>query len=331
LKPPKHFQNKIRRVKSVNGFQRKKQKEVAVEAGKKKKKKKNIWGVLIPVVLILVLIAVGAYVLRGLFMPDTKGSKDAGNQPTKTSVSNGYVASSAPEAAVGSMALVDDTGAPEWVKVPSSEKLARFTDLSVNGITIYRINNPKVLKTVTTRGDQRMKMADVIAQYPKCLIMNASAFDMTTGQIAGFQINNGKLLQDWSAGNSLQYAFVINKNGSCQIYDSTTPASTIIENGGQQSYDFGGAIIRDGKILPSDGSVDWKIHIFIANDKKNNLYAILSQTNAGYENIMNTVAPLHLENMLLLDSGGSSQISVNGKVIVPSQDDRAVPDYIVMK
>ena len=66
-------------------------------------------------------------------------------------------------------------------------------------------------------------------------------------------------------------------------------------------------------------------------DKDNNLYAILSDTNAGYDNIMKSVSNLKLQNMLLLDSGGSSQLSVNGKTIVASQDDRAVPDYIVMK
>ena len=57
----------------------------------------------------------------------------------------------------------------------------------------------------------------------------------------------------------------------------------------------------------------------------------MSDTNAGYDNIMNTVSKLNLQNMLLLDSGGSSQLAVNGQTIIASQDDRAVPDYIVMK
>ena len=57
----------------------------------------------------------------------------------------------------------------------------------------------------------------------------------------------------------------------------------------------------------------------------------MSQTNAGYANIMKVVKPFKLENMLLLDSGGSSQLSVEGEVVVASQDGRSVPDYIVMK
>ncbi|WP_394205237.1 phosphodiester glycosidase family protein [Lactococcus chungangensis] len=298
---------------------------------RQKKKKMNIWAIIVPILIFIALLGVAAYALRGLFTPADKTTTSSSDQPMKTSASNGYVEQKGKEAATGSMALEDDASTSEWVKVPSTVNLDKFTDLSTNGITIYRINNPEVLKTSTNLTDQRMKMADVIAKYPNALIMNASAFNMQTGQVTGFQINNGKLIQDWSPGTTVQYAFVINKDGSCKIYDSSTPAATVIQNGGQQSYDFGAAIIRDGKIQPSDGSVDWKIHIFIANDKKNNLYAILSDTNAGYDNIMKAVSNLNLENMLMLDSGGSSQLSVSGKIIVASQDDRAVPDYIVMK
>ena len=252
---------------------------------KSKKSKRSIRVIIIPILIFITLIGAGAYALRDSLIPTEHTKTNSSDQPTKTSVSNGYVEQKGEEAAVGSIALVDDAGVPEWVKVPSKVNLDKFTDLSTNNITIYRINNPEVLKTVTDRTDQRMKMSEVIAKYPNTLIMNASAFDMQTGQVAGFQINNGKLIQDWSPGTTTQYAFVINKDGSCKIYDSNTPASTIIKNGGQQAYDFGTAIIRDGKIQPSDGSVDWKIHIFIANDKDNNLYAILSDTNAGYNEI----------------------------------------------
>lgn len=283
------------------------------------------------VVIILIGIAAGAYALRGKVMSADKPKTSSSDQPTKTSASNGYIKQEGAPVAAGSMEVVDDADDAAWVKVPSKVNLDKFTDMSANNITIYRINNPEVLKTVTNLTDQRMKMAEVIAKYPNALIMNASAFNMETGQVAGFQINNGQLIQDWSPGTTIQYAFVINKDGSCQIYDSKTSAATIIKNGGQQAYDFGGAIIRDGKLQPNDGSVDWKIHIFIANDKDNNLYAIMSDTNAGYDNIIKSVSKLNLQNMLLLDSGGSSQLSVNGKSIIASQDDRAVPDYIVMK
>ncbi|WP_332374547.1 phosphodiester glycosidase family protein [Lactococcus cremoris] len=216
--------------------------------------------IIIPILIFIAFIGAGAYALRNSLIPTDHTKTNSSDQPTKTSASNGYVEQKGEETAVGSIALVDDAGVSEWVKVPSKVNLDKFTDLSTNNITIYRINNPEVLKTVTNRTDQRMKMSEVI-----------------------------------------------------------------------KSYDFGTAIIRDGKIQPSDGSVVGRCYIFIANDKDNNLYAILSDTNAGYDNIMKSVSNLKLHNMLLLDSGGSSQLSVNGKTIVASQDDRSVPDYIVMK
>ncbi|QDK70940.1 phosphodiester glycosidase family protein [Lactococcus protaetiae] len=299
----------------------------------KKSKYKHIR--IIGIVILFGAIAFGIYSLSEKTFTNKKLSAphiaQTNNSPKKTNEVNGYISSDSPKAVSGSMQIVANSGAPQWVKVPSNEQLNRFTDMSKDGLTIYRINNPEVLKTVTTLKTPRRSMTDIEKEYPNTLIMNASAFNMTTGQIVGFQINNGFLLNDWAVGNYLQYTFVINKNGSCKIYDSTTPASTIIKNGATQSYDFGTALIRDGKTVPSDGSVNWEIHAFIANDKSNNLYVILSDTNAGYDNIMKGVASLNLENMLLLDSGGSSQLSVNGKTIVASQDNRAVPDYIVMK
>ena len=297
----------------------------------RRKKKKMIW--IIPVVIVVIALGiVGIFAQHFLMSSGTKTtvSTSLANNPVKTEQSNGYIASSSTAVASGSMNVVADVGAPQWVKVPSSTNLARFTDLSKGDLTIYRINNPEVLKTASSLMAPRTLMNDEIAKYPNTLIMNASAFDMNNGKIVGFQINNGQLLQDWNA-TGMQYTFVINKDGSCKIYDSSTPASTIIQNGAAQSYDFGTALIRDGKVVPSDGSVNWEIHTFIGNDKDNNLYVIISATNAGYENIMNGVSSFNLENLLELDSGGSSQLSVNGKVVVPSQDNRAVPDYIIMK
>ena len=40
---------------------------------------------------------------------------------------------------------------------------------------------------------------------------------------------------------------------------------------------------------------------------------------------------LHLENVQVMDGGGSSQMSLNGQIIYPSQDSRSVNDYIVLR
>ena len=73
------------------------------------------------------------------------------------------------------------------------------------------------------------------------------------------------------------------------------------------------------------------IHSFIGNDKDNNLYLIISETGAGYENIINQIASLNLTNLVLMDGGGSSQMGLNNQTIVASQDNRQVGDFIVLK
>ncbi|MGX9825012.1 phosphodiester glycosidase family protein, partial [Lactococcus lactis] len=99
----------------------------------KHRNKKNFW---IFLALILIFIVVGgAYYLREAFIHNDHKKVYSSDQPTKTSASNGYVEQKGEEAAVGSIALVDDAGVPEWVKVPSKVNLDKFTDLSTNNIT----------------------------------------------------------------------------------------------------------------------------------------------------------------------------------------------------
>ena len=114
-------------------------------------------------------------------------------------------------------------------------------------------------------------------------------------------------------------------------YDSTTPASQILANGAQQSYSFGKILIKNGQVQENDGSVNWMIHSFIGNDQANNLYLMISETSAGYDTIMAQIANLNLTNLVLMDGGGSSQMGLKGQTIVPSQDDRQVGDFIVLK
>ena len=74
--------------------------------------------IIIPILIFITLIGAGAYALRDSLIPTEHTKTNSSDQPTKTSASNGYVEQKGEEAAVGSIALVDDTGIPEWVKVP---------------------------------------------------------------------------------------------------------------------------------------------------------------------------------------------------------------------
>ncbi|MQB87988.1 exopolysaccharide biosynthesis protein, partial [Lactobacillus reuteri] len=86
---------------------------------RKKNRKKNIWVIIIPILIFIAFIGAGAYALRNSLIPTDHTRTNSSVQPTKTSVSNGYVEQKGVEAAVGSIALVDDAGVPKWVKVPS--------------------------------------------------------------------------------------------------------------------------------------------------------------------------------------------------------------------
>ncbi|MDR1605489.1 MAG: phosphodiester glycosidase family protein [Streptococcaceae bacterium] len=273
----------------------------------------------------LILIAFGVtYVLT-----KDKQTKNAAPEPDKTTAKNTVVSSS--HVSIAPASEVEDTGEAGWVQVKSKTKLEKFTDLSVKGVTIYRANNPKVLKTAAAQVPGTFMMADMIAKYPDSLIMNTSGFDFNTGQIVGFQINNGQLFSNWSNTEYGSAAFVINKDGSANGYDLRTPATDILEKGAQQSYGFGSILIKDGVVLPDDGSVNWMIHSYIGNDADNNIYLIISDTSVGYNGTMAAVAHLKLQNLVVLDGGGSSQMSLNGKTLFASQDGRPVADFIILR
>ncbi|GFH42349.1 hypothetical protein Hs30E_09000 [Lactococcus hodotermopsidis] len=253
------------------------------------------------------------------------------NAPLKVkSTQSATIISSSSTVVVDDTSIVDNTGDPEWVKVNSKGGGNRFTDLSTEEMTIYKAHSPQVLKTLTSTHPSLQVLSDVMAKYPDALIMNASGFNMETGNITGFQINNGKLLTNWGENKRAYEAFVINKDGSLTTYDSTTPADEVLTNGAAQSYSFGKILIKDGVVAEDDGSVDWMIHSFIGNDENNNIYVMISKTSTGYDKIMATVADFKLTNFVLMDGGGSSQMGLQGQIILPSQDDREVGDYIVL-
>lgn len=291
---------------------------------RKQTKKSKLWlplGLLVLVILAIIIVLI--------VKPFDRKKDDSA--PTKVDpAQSATVISSSSVVASDNTQKADNAGEPGWVQVHSKGSGDKFTNLSTANLTIYKAHNPQVLKTATSTQPTLQVLPDVMAQYPDALIMNASGFNMETGGITGFQINNGALLTNWGENKRANEAFIINKDGSMTTYNSSTPASQILANGAEQSYSFGKILIKDGKVQEDDGSVNWMIHSFIGNDKNNNLYLIISETSAGYENIMAQVADLKLVNLVLMDGGGSSQMGLKGQTIVPSQDNRQVGDFIVL-
>src|SRR5574337_1032960 len=125
-------------VKNKSKFQR-------TDIGRSKPKKKKRKTLFISIIVIPLLISSGiAYTVL-----NTTHTNSSAVKPKKTSSLNGIVASSS--VAIAPADVTEDTGEAGWVKVKSKKKLDKFTDLSVQGVTIYRANNPKVLKTATAQ------------------------------------------------------------------------------------------------------------------------------------------------------------------------------------
>lgn len=293
----------------------------------KNRRKFRRWRVLI----FVFIIVISSFFVYFRFQKTPQKSEITGVQ--KTTETTGYIKSNKSVTSLKKSPdeIVSDTGLPSWVQIHSEGSGNQLTDLSAGNFKIFKAHNVKVLKTATSIHMPVMKINELVKIYPNALIMNASGFNMTTDEVTGFQINNGKLFKDWGSDKRATDAFVINQNGSCKIYDASTAASTLLKNGAAMSFSFGSILIRDGKVQTNDGSVDWMIHSFIGNDKENNLYLIISDTNTGYDNIMAKFKELGLENVILMDGGGSSQMSFEGKTIYSSQDNRAVNDYIILK
>ncbi|MFV0556615.1 MAG: phosphodiester glycosidase family protein [Lactovum sp.] len=287
---------------------------------KKQKDNKNIIYIILFFIFLIIL---------SLFIAFKFSIEKKSTGVTKTNQTNGY--SSVSKAEIISTEPVLNTGSPEWIQVVSQGEDEKFTNLSEGMFTIYKAHSPKILKTTYSIDSPILSMNDVITKYPNSLIMNASGFDMSSNTITGFQINNGQLFKDWGTDKRANNAFVIMKDGSSKIYDSSIPASTVMTDGAAMSFSFGSILIRDGVVQANDGSVNWMIHSFIGNDKDNNLYLIISDTSVGYNLIIQTLTSLSLENVVVLDGGGSSQMSINGETLYFSQDDRAVSDYIVLQ
>jgi exopolysaccharide biosynthesis protein len=94
-----------------------------------------------------------------------------------------------------------NTGGATWVQVHSKGRGEKFQNISTANIKIYKAHNPQVLKTATSKHPALAILPDVMAQYPDALIMNASGFNIKTGDITGFQINNGALFTNWEKIN----------------------------------------------------------------------------------------------------------------------------------
>ncbi|MDR0297426.1 MAG: phosphodiester glycosidase family protein [Streptococcaceae bacterium] len=272
--------------------------------------------------LLFILLAIGVFIL---FRPQ----KLAGNVPVKVGTDATIALQKVNNSGV---AFTDDAGAPEFVTLKSSGTQSNhvddLSDLTGGNFIIYRIHNAKVLKTATKPIPQQEYLSDLAVRYPSAIIMNTSGFNLTSGKLRGLQINNGQLISGWDARDFPTSAFVVYKDGKTGVIENTQPAAEIMKSQVVQSHSWGAVLVKNGKLQPDDGSINWEYHSFIGTDKNNNLILMISKYYS-YATVEELYQSLNLESLVTMDGGNSSQIWVSGTNVFQDSADRALPDCIV--
>lgn len=217
---------------------------------------------------------------------------------------------------------------------PPSE--SSINDLSTDVLFIYQITSPKIEKYWKSYGNSFGNLAFIQQVYEQTkgeIIVNGSGFSEAYDPI-GLQIKDGSIYSGWADASLTNYAiesFVVMKDGSFRIYDYQTTPEEIVAQGGQDSFTFGQSMIKDGVAQASNGTADWiEYETVIGSNEAGDLFVCVSKIETDFQTIQEALLPLGLNNALVLDGGGSSQLMVNGELVKESDDSRPLPDFMVI-
>lgn len=274
--------------------------------------------------IIVIIIVVGILFLSSLFFLIKHDSKK--NQSLKESKSENsstYSSSNDPIQSTSSVPIAE-------------ESKSTIIDLSTDTLFIYQIKSPKVEKYWKSYGSSIGNLAfiqQVYEQTDAAIIVNGSGFSEAYDPI-GLQIKDGTLYSGWADALVTNYAiesFVVMNDGTFRIYDYQTTPEEIIEQGGQNSFTFGQSMIKDGVVQASNGTADWlEYETVIGSNVQNDLFICVSKIETDFQTIQDALLPLGLNNALVLDGGGSSQLMINGELVKESDDVRPLPEFIVI-
>lgn len=171
------------------------------------------------------------------------------------------------------------------------------------------------------------------------IVINASGW-WETDRLMGLQIKNGAIIQGWEthSGDLGTEALVVMKNGSLEIFDSTTSPAQIVSQGGWNSFSWGAAVYRNGSLTNFQNIERYSIltgRQLIGATKSGDIIIATfpgSTGNSGATgaDIVTALAPHNFRCLYVLDGGGSTQTLVNGFYDTRSSDgvERTVPDAL---
>lgn len=213
----------------------------------------------------------------------------------------------------------------------------RIEDLSTESLFIFKIHSPQVTKFWVGKNNQPSEnyktIQEVFDETNGTIVVNGSGYHPNR-KLMGLQIKDSILYSGWANPNVTKYAlesFVQMSDGSFRIYDLNTSPEEVVSEGGVNSFSFGQSLYKDSVPQKSTGTADWtEFETVIGSDSENNLYICVSKIETGFTFLQEALSSLNLKNALILDGGGSSQLMVEGNVLKPSDENRPLPEFIVI-
>lgn len=209
------------------------------------------------------------------------------------------------------------------------------------------------IKGIATKFNQNMlcKLQNPIDHYkaaPAPLMFNSSAAK-STGQILGPQIQNSVVLKDFDGKTANHRGIVqlgFDQQGNARLYNNLRgdTVETMRKNGVHTSYGFGPPLVENGKAILNANDPIFGLFNFVSGrqvfgvDIKGNVMlltinGVSKKSGLGINETALFAVEKGFYQATMLDSGGSAQTVLNGKVLHPSTDSsgaRPIPDMGVI-
>jgi hypothetical protein len=188
---------------------------------------------------------------------------------------------------------------------------------------------------VASRQPPRENLTDYWNRLQASVVVNASGWwgDANgDGDFMGAQILDGQIVKDWEPHSTQSWigtrCAALLADGTLRTYTLNTPAAEMLADGVVNTFSQGALAIVGGKPTNFAGSLTYEpvtARTLLGEDFAGNLYVIVVPGKSGYfgatgQQILELTAPLALKTLVLLDGGGSSQLMVDGQLLVRSSD-----------
>lgn len=272
----------------------------------------------------LCLVAFTIYILLDAFVIPRSYASVVSNTAQSLTASSGSTASvQQQDSAEDSATATDSSYSSGGVSIQLKQYRQDNTDLYVADITLSDASSFKTALAENTYGKNITQTTSQMASDNGAILaINGDYYSARSG----YMIRNGVLYRDTS-GDASQQDLVIYKDGTFGVIaEGDISAQQLLENGAQQVFSFGPALVQDGKVAVSEnaevaqakssnprtviGIVDELHYVMVVADGRTEQSSGLSLYKMA-----EFLQGLGVKTAYNLDGGGSSTMVFNGKVI----------------